>query len=850
MITNVTIKEDGTSDVSKIILGNKYENNDDTITFSFPADFENFNHYLIGIIKKNNITNTIILPIINKQFIISSSITYIPGNWSLYVMCREHALDLDQSPVDISAQTDERVFISDKILGIVNDNEIEETNIENVPLDHNLQIALDQFLELKHEVEQKLQNGDFNGKSAYEIAVENGFEGTEKEWLASLDYEHSDEFTQLANQVRMDAKQSAQNAQSASQSASESATSAEQASQSATSAQGSANSASQSATQASQSAESASQSATSAEQSKQSAEQSADQAFSSANIAKEQADKAQSIADSLDPIKFAVKESAEGNPVIISDGADWENQGLELYGQSEQATTTGAQLINTNEIIGDENVKNGVTFTKISDNIYQLNGIPDAQYVGNFACNIPLENGIKYIANVLGIYPFVNDYIVQSYNTESDADSNINVVKIWYLQESNYLTIPEDGLFYRLVLIRIQAKPGNSVDYDLTDEIGYFGVQEYNDTPIVFEPYTGGQPSPNLDYPQEIVRREINEIVLNSTNFINIFNKQTADKTIDLTISDDIITIYTNTEYTHIYRFVTFDLYIYNSGLYVISFDSMIGSENFPKGNRIELRYEGVTIASFIEIITKRTVELKEGQYTLFFFNGTENIGSYQIKGFRVNYLEQKPWEPYKEQIVQLTQPLTLAEYDVCDGKANIIGTNRIIFDGSDDENWRFNSEKQGYYQFTASLNPPAIGTINNSQNTDKMKSNFGISKQLSDTSINKEGAWIYNGNIVAFVIKSSRLEGTEETYLREWLSANNLIIEYQLSESNEQPLPEADQEAIRALKTFYPNTVIDTGCFTKVNYVADTKLYIEKKIAELNTDINTALSVINAQVL
>ena len=35
-------------------------------------------------------------------------------------------------------------------------------------------------------VEQKAENGEFDGKSAYEIALKNGFEGTEEEWLKSL----------------------------------------------------------------------------------------------------------------------------------------------------------------------------------------------------------------------------------------------------------------------------------------------------------------------------------------------------------------------------------------------------------------------------------------------------------------------------------------------------------------------------------------------------------------------------------------------------------------------------------------------------------------------------------------
>lgn len=55
----------------------------------------------------------------------------------------------------------------------------------------------------------------FDGASAYEIAVENGFEGSEEEWLESLKYTSSEEFQQLAEQVKQDAQTSSNKAQEA-----------------------------------------------------------------------------------------------------------------------------------------------------------------------------------------------------------------------------------------------------------------------------------------------------------------------------------------------------------------------------------------------------------------------------------------------------------------------------------------------------------------------------------------------------------------------------------------------------------------------------------------------------------
>ena len=47
---------------------------------------------------------------------------------------------------------------------------------------------------------------DLGAVSAYAIAVEHGYEGTEEEWIESLKYDHSDEFAALSEQVKKDAE--------------------------------------------------------------------------------------------------------------------------------------------------------------------------------------------------------------------------------------------------------------------------------------------------------------------------------------------------------------------------------------------------------------------------------------------------------------------------------------------------------------------------------------------------------------------------------------------------------------------------------------------------------------------
>lgn len=226
---NIKIGIDGKPSQERITLGNQYENVDETIIFELPEEYSDHITYIVAI-NKNDKT-TVVLPFTNSTFKVSNKITYKYGIWYIYVMMREIEIDLSVDEIDISAKGNEHVFISDGIIGVVNKSYIESELVNNVELDPNLQIIYDDLVKLKAQLEsliqglndtvkeqveivfneekpnitkeitESVQSQVHDGKSAYEIAVEHGFEGTEEEWLASLDYETSEEFNSLAEQV-------------------------------------------------------------------------------------------------------------------------------------------------------------------------------------------------------------------------------------------------------------------------------------------------------------------------------------------------------------------------------------------------------------------------------------------------------------------------------------------------------------------------------------------------------------------------------------------------------------------------------------------------------------------------
>lgn len=148
---------DGVPSLRKLNVGNKYENNDEVINFILPSEFDNYNKYIIAVIKQDDTKITRVLPVTNNQFVVSTSITYIAGAWSMYLMCREDEVDLDAEQIDISAKNGEHVFISDGFIGVVSNSLIEKELIDNIPLDTNLHIIYDSLVILQEELTTKLE---------------------------------------------------------------------------------------------------------------------------------------------------------------------------------------------------------------------------------------------------------------------------------------------------------------------------------------------------------------------------------------------------------------------------------------------------------------------------------------------------------------------------------------------------------------------------------------------------------------------------------------------------------------------------------------------------------------------
>lgn len=92
-----------------------------------------------------------------------------------------------------------------------------------------------------------------------------------------------------------------------------------------------------------------------------------------------------------------------------------------------------------------------------------------------------------------------------------------------------------------------------------------------------------------------------------------------------------------------------------------------------------------------------------------------------------------------------------------------------------------------------------------------------------------------WNSGVKFFSAPNENVTTVQE--FKTWLAENPLVLVYETTSTEFVPLPQSEQNAIRALKAYYPTTVItaDGGELDpdiKVTYTADTKNYIDGKVS------------------
>ena len=181
----------------------------------------------------------------------------------------------------------------------------------------------------------------------------------------------------------------------------------------------------------------------------------------------------------------AIVETAQGETVILTDSSDKLFEGLRVFGKSTQRTTTGAQLLS----IKQEDVanKDGLSAKVNVDGGITVTGTPDKQYATIYGKDIILSPGKYYLNGGNGSAGAV---LLKARITFSDGSSK-------NCANGSFEVTPDTKSVS--ILIQYESATIQSVNYTI------YPMLNKGETALPFEPYTGGKPSPNPEYPQEIV---------------------------------------------------------------------------------------------------------------------------------------------------------------------------------------------------------------------------------------------------------------------------------------------------------------------------------------------------------
>lgn len=495
--------------------------------------------------------------------------------------------------------------------------------------------------------------------------------------------------------------------------------------------------------------------------------------------------------------------SSQGDSTL-SDSDDGKMQDMMLYGKSEQKQYSGKNLLNA--ALQTQTV-NGVACTANGDGTFTLSGMATANaYFEIFT--FTFSKGVNY--KLIGC-PKGGDM---------DTKYGLYVDQIWAKDNGQGVTFSVDEtLEEKIIIIVVSGNSINNLVFKpmLVDADKYPSVT-YDD----FEPYVGGIPSPNPDYPQEIKSvvepvvkvtgknlidvTEGTEVVANKAFVINV----EANKQYTITISQTMKSIGTsNGAAQHFYKFL-------NSN-----------DEPVRSGNVCYLRFtsDGET-KSVSETISSPDTAVK-----LYL-----DIGAYfgsNSPRLITNYVQVElgskatAYEPYTSQSVPLTG-ITLNAIPVSSGGNVTIEGQQYISDYVDvergkvvrmvgkkilngSETWVTNGKDGGRVLYTPlDTAKQCIYFNSNTRSLNPVLSNMLLQSKENYAGVGLYKTSLYNSpNIKDYPGKNWLYIniGKLKNEAIQFLQNNNITVYYPLATPTEESLSDELAEKLKALQTYYPQT-------------------------------------------
>lgn len=505
------------------------------------------------------------------------------------------------------------------------------------------------------------------------------------------------------------------------------------------------------------------------------------------------------------------------SPLAIPDSAERVNKRLELGGKTEQVTTTGVNLFDE-KLLLDFDSKN-------YDKTQSGSGFYYYKFPANGTVTVSTKNANKngeYLT--VGIKPDGSDKTWLSHGTAAI---------------SKYKTLtPEDGNIYLGVnnnLERVKSMIQNTGGIIINEGSA---AQPY-------EPYTGNKPSPSPEYLQEIKNSgKWNE----GTQKYEVDVKVTGKNLFDMNKFIDTCNFTKNEDGTfRIDKYVErYDCFIPANTILSIE---VLKVEDSSGAAALELFYEdGKSMYIGFSLVGVKTFLIQKDVAYI-------KVLAYRKHEYKYIQLEKgrtaTPYEPYKEQTLTLTSDRPITKWDRLVEQGGEIGwlyKSKIIdgFDGQSSNITRGGKQAEVQH-FSVVFTDVPNGNGNGDIYVDRYRA-IAMSYTKAEFGI----CCNWNSGVKFFSAPNETVKTVDD--FKKWLTENPLTIAYETESTEFVPLPQSEQAAIRALKTYYPTTVItaDGGELDpdiKVTYTADTKNYVDNKFGKTINAMQTKLLELESRV-
>lgn len=323
---------------------------------------------------------------------------------------------------------------------------------------------------------------------------------------------------------------------------------------------------------------------------------------------------------------------------------------------------------------------------------------------------------------------------------------------------------------------------------------------EKSSTTTPYEPYTGGKPSPSQEYQQKIKN-------------VGKWNEETKKYEVDVKITGKNLfdvdyfaknEVYQNKEGEATdWKYAT--LKVEPNTTYTVSKGK---NTKVNGGINNDLNFSGALIF-YIDTKSVKITSKDDGVLYIMFYYRNEDVNALKEMDIQVELGDtQTPYQPYKEQTLTLTSDRPITKWDRLVEQGGQIGwlyqSNTVVIDGS--ETWSSSNVPDHIY-FTTTVNNKS-GRINTSLCKTYKNNGEPVFNKKHEGEYNIYSDHPTNGvSDTTFVPPNETV--TTIPQWKEWLNANPIEMLYKTKTTEFIPLPQSEQNAIRALKTYYPTTVI-----------------------------------------